>query len=65
MGFSRNSSDNDYVYHGLYTLEGVQRKNENGQYATTNLFANVGYKVKSNAIVTFTANLLIPTEIFL
>ena len=53
VGFSRNSSDNDYVYQGLYTWEGVQRKNENGQYATTNLFANVGYKVKSNAIVTF------------
>ena len=47
VGFSRNSSDNDYDYIGLYTWKGEQRKNENGQYATTNLSANVGYKIKS------------------
>ena len=52
VGFSRNSSDNDYDYVGLYTSNGVQRKNENGQYETSNLFANVGYKVKPNAVLT-------------
>lgn len=52
-GFSRNSSDNHYDYIGLHTWKGIQRKNENGQYATTNLFANVGYKVKPNAVITF------------
>ncbi|CAN1565597.1 BtuB Outer membrane cobalamin receptor protein [Flavobacteriaceae bacterium] len=53
VGFSRNSSDNDYDYVGLYTWDGMQRKNENGQYATTNLFANVGYKIKPNSVLTF------------
>jgi outer membrane cobalamin receptor len=53
VGFSRNSSDNDYDYIGLYTWKGVQRKNENGQYATTSLSANVGYKVNPNAVLTF------------
>lgn len=53
VGFSRNSSDNDYDYVGLYTWKGVQRKNENGEYATTSLSANVGYKVKPNAVLTF------------
>jgi outer membrane cobalamin receptor len=52
VGFSRNSSDNDYDYLGLYTWKGIQRKNENGQYATTGLSANVGYKVKDNAVLT-------------
>ncbi|MGQ7944914.1 TonB-dependent receptor plug domain-containing protein [Flavobacterium sp. WC2509] len=52
IGFSRNSSDNDYDYIGLYTWKGVQRKNENGQYATTSLSANVGYKIKPNAVLT-------------
>lgn len=53
VGFSRNSSENDYDYIDLYTWKGVQRKNENGQYATTSLSANVGYKIKPNAILTF------------
>lgn len=53
LGFSRNSSDNDYPYLNQYTWDGIQRKNENGQYATTNLFANVGYKIKPNSIITF------------
>jgi outer membrane cobalamin receptor len=53
VGFSRNSSDNDYDYLGLYTWKGEQRKNENGQYATTNLSANVGYKINPNAVLTF------------
>src|SRR6187402_1409091 len=34
VGFSRNSSENDYDYVDLYTWKGVQRKNENGQYET-------------------------------
>ncbi|WP_264563450.1 TonB-dependent receptor plug domain-containing protein [Flavobacterium sp. N3904] len=53
VGFSRNSSDNDYPYINQFTGDGKQRKNENGQYATTNLFANVGYKIKPNSVVTF------------
>ncbi|QKJ64583.1 TonB-dependent siderophore receptor [Flavobacterium sp. M31R6] len=53
VGFSRNSSDNDYPYINQYTWDGTQRKNENGQYATTNLYANVGYKVNPNSIITF------------
>lgn len=53
LGFSRNSSDNDYPYVNQYTSDGVQRKNENGQYATNNLYANIGYKVKPNSVITF------------
>ncbi|WP_348800535.1 TonB-dependent receptor plug domain-containing protein [Flavobacterium adhaerens] len=53
VGFSRNSSDNDYDYVGLYTSNGVQRKNENGQYETTNFFANLGYKIKPNSVLAF------------
>ena len=53
IGFSRNSSENNYDYVGLFTWKGKQRKNENGQYATTNLFANVGYKLNPNATITF------------
>ncbi|AOW11106.1 TonB-dependent receptor plug domain-containing protein [Flavobacterium gilvum] len=53
VGFSRNSSDNDYPYVNQYTWDGVQRKNENGQYATTNLYANIGYKIKPNAVLAF------------
>jgi iron complex outermembrane receptor protein len=53
VGFSRNSSENDYPYINQYTWDGIQRKNENGQYATTNLFANVGFKIKPNSVITF------------
>jgi outer membrane cobalamin receptor len=53
VGFSRNSSDNEYDYVGLYSSNGVQRKNENGAYSTTNLIANVGYKIKPKAVLTF------------
>jgi outer membrane cobalamin receptor len=53
VGVSRNSSDNDYDYVGLYTWQGIQRKNRNGQYATTSLSANAGYKITDNGIVTF------------
>jgi outer membrane cobalamin receptor len=53
VGFSRNSSVNDYPYINEYTWDGIQRKNENGQYATTNLFANVGCKINPNSVITF------------
>ena len=53
IGFSRNSSTNDYDYLGLFTWKGIQRKNENGQYATTNVSVNLGYKINDNSIVTF------------
>ncbi len=53
IGFSRNSSENDYDYIDLYTWKGVQRKNENGQCATTSLSANIGYKIAPNEVLTF------------
>jgi len=53
VGLSRNSSDNDYDYVDLYTWQGVQRKNENGQYATTSLSGNVGYKISAHEMLTF------------
>jgi outer membrane cobalamin receptor len=52
IGFSRNSSTNDYDYLDLFTWKGVQRKNENGQFSTINMSANVGYKLDSDAILT-------------
>jgi len=53
VGFSRNNSNNDYPYVGLYTWEGKQRKNENGEYAITNFLATIGYKINSKTTLTF------------
>lgn len=53
IGFSYNSSTNDYPYVGLYTWRGKQRKNLNGQYFNTSLNANLGYKINANGIIKF------------
>ena len=47
FGFSQNSSNNDYDYINKYTWKGEQRKNLNGLYVTTNLNANLGYKINA------------------
>jgi outer membrane cobalamin receptor len=51
VGFSQNSSNNEYDYINTYTWEGKQRKNLNGEYITTNFNANLGYKINKNNIV--------------
>ncbi|WP_426484020.1 TonB-dependent receptor plug domain-containing protein [Flavobacterium sp. 2] len=44
IGFSKNSSTNDYKYLNRYTWKGEQRWNQNGQYDVITLSANLGYK---------------------
>ncbi|WP_428229711.1 TonB-dependent receptor plug domain-containing protein [Flavobacterium sp.] len=44
IGFSKNSSTNDYKYLNRYTWKGEQRWNQNGQYDIITMSANVGYK---------------------
>lgn len=44
IGFSKNSSTNDYKYLNLYNWKGEQRWNQNGQYDIITMSANVGYK---------------------
>ena len=44
IGFSKNSSTNDYKYLNRYTWKGEQRWNQNGQYDIITLNANLGYK---------------------
>lgn len=44
IGFSKNSSTNDYKYLNRYTWKGEQRWNQNGQYDLITLNANLGYK---------------------
>ena len=53
IGFSRNSSSNDYNYVGVYDWEGNQRKNTNGEYSNNNWIANFGYKLNSNHFLKF------------
>ena len=48
IGFSRNSSDNNYDYVGVFDWEGNQRKNLNGEYSNNNWNANFAYKINSN-----------------
>lgn len=47
IGFSRNSSTNDYDYIGKYNWKGEQLWNQNGQYELIGLNVNVGYKINS------------------
>lgn len=47
IGFSKNSSTNDYKYLNKYTWKGEQRWNQNGQYEIITMNANVGYKFDS------------------
>ena len=44
IGFSRNSSTNDYKYLNRYTWKGEQRWNQNGEYDIITMSANLGYK---------------------
>jgi len=43
IGFSKNSSTNDYKYLDKYTWQGEQRWNQNGQYDVITISANLGY----------------------
>ncbi|PIF59157.1 iron complex outermembrane receptor protein [Flavobacterium sp. 2] len=47
IGFSKNSSTNDYKYLNRYTWRGEQRWNQNGQYDVIIMNANVGYKINA------------------
>jgi iron complex outermembrane receptor protein len=49
IGFSKNSSTNDYKYPNNYNWKGEQRWNQNGQYDLMNLNANFGYKWNKNS----------------
>jgi len=51
IGFSKNSSTNDYKYLNRYTWRGEQRRNQNGQYDIVTLSANMGYKFNENHIL--------------
>jgi outer membrane cobalamin receptor len=45
IGFSKNSSINDYKYLNQYNWKGEQRWNQNGEYDVISLNANAGYKI--------------------
>lgn len=47
IGFSKNSSTNDYKYLNRYTWRGEQRWNQNGQYDVITMSADAGYKIDS------------------
>lgn len=47
IGFSKNSSTNDYKYLNQYNWKGEERRNQNGQYDIITMSANVGYKFDS------------------
>jgi iron complex outermembrane receptor protein len=49
IGFSKNSSTNDYEYPNNYNWKGEQRWNQNGQYDVMSLNANFGYKLNKNS----------------
>jgi len=51
IGFSKNSSTNDYKYLNKYTWKGEQRWNQNGQYDVITLSANLGYKLNDKNIL--------------
>ncbi|WP_347052698.1 TonB-dependent receptor plug domain-containing protein [Flavobacterium olei] len=51
IGFSKNSSTNDYKYLNRYTWRGEQRRNQNGQYDIVTLSANMGYKFNEDHIL--------------
>lgn len=51
IGFSKNSSTNDYKYLNRYTWRGEQRWNQNGQYDIITLNANIGYKLSDNHVL--------------
>ena len=45
IGFSKNSSTNDYKYLNRYTWKGEQRWNQNGEYDIITMNAALGYKI--------------------
>lgn len=51
IGFSKNSSTNDYKYLNRYTWRGEQRWNQNGQYDIITMSANLGYKIDAKNIL--------------
>jgi outer membrane cobalamin receptor len=53
IGFSQNSSTNDYLYLNKYNWKGEQRKNVNGEFTSTNLNASFGYKISKNEYLKF------------
>jgi len=50
IGFSKNSSANDYKYLDRYTWQGEQRWNQNGEYDIITVSANLGYKLNDRNI---------------
>jgi iron complex outermembrane receptor protein len=57
IGFSKNSSTNDYKYLNRYTWRGEQRWNQNGEYDVITMSANLGYKLDSkNSIKLYSQN---------
>ncbi|MBF4473245.1 TonB-dependent receptor plug domain-containing protein [Flavobacterium sp. HJJ] len=50
IGFSKNSSTNDYKYLNKYTWQGEQRWNQNGEYDIITVSANLGYKLNGRNI---------------
>jgi len=53
IGFSRNSSTNDYKYKNKYTWRGEQRWNQNGEYEIITLNAVLGYKLNAKNLLKF------------
>ncbi|MWB94700.1 TonB-dependent receptor [Flavobacterium sp. GA093] len=57
IGFSKNSSTNDYKYINKYTWRGEQRWNQNGEYDIITMSANLGYKIdKKNTLKLYSQN---------
>ena len=53
FGFSRNSSDNDYLYLKKFDWKGNQLKNLNGDFTNTNFIANIGFKLNNKNSIKF------------
>ncbi len=53
FGFSRNASDNDYLYLKKFDWKGNQLKNLNGEFVNTNFSADFGYKLNTKNILKF------------
>lgn len=53
FGFSRNSSENDYIYLKKFDWKGNQLKNLNGEYVNTNFNADFGYKFNDKNLIKF------------
>ena len=47
FGFSKNDSENDYVYLKRFNYKGEQEKNLNGQFNNLNFSASFGYKLNT------------------